>query len=102
MENQLKILLFGENYLFRTTIETGAAKKVADVLTTEIRNIEGENQDRKISTDREKITILLLAALNIAKENIELTEKNRICLDQISEKVDGIIRLFDTELQVSR
>jgi hypothetical protein len=97
LENQFSIQLFGETYLFQTTSELGKAEKVADILTKEVEKIE--SQKKGIINEKERLTILIIAAMNIVKTNIELIEKNDDDLKKLTLKADNIIRLLSLEFQ---
>jgi cell division protein ZapA (FtsZ GTPase activity inhibitor) len=87
------IELFGQPYTFKAESEVKEAKEVAEILVKEVDKIQ--NQQTNQSSTMSNLTILLLAALNIANENVELKKKRSKLLDEISERSTGLIRRLD-------
>jgi cell division protein ZapA (FtsZ GTPase activity inhibitor) len=67
------IELFGQPYTFKAESEVKEAKEVAETLVKEVDKIQ--NQQTNQSSTMSNLTILHLAALNIANENGELKKK---------------------------
>jgi len=65
----------------------------ADYLVEEVARIE--TQHSKISSNVTKLTTLILAALNIANENIELKKNHSDLLKDISKRSKNLIRALD-------
>lgn len=94
MEQLVKIELFGQRYTFKTESEVIQAKEVADFLVDEVAKIESRE-----SGGSNKLTILILAALNIAKENIELKRNQSNFLQIISKKSAALLRILNDNVQ---
>ena len=93
MEQLVTIELFGQPYTFKTESDANKAKEVADYLVKEVTRIE--TQHSKISSDVTKLTTLILAALNIANENIELKKNHSDLLKNISIRSTNLIRALE-------
>jgi cell division protein ZapA (FtsZ GTPase activity inhibitor) len=93
LEQLVTIELFGQPYTFKT--ESGAvnAKEVADYLLEEVTKVEDQQSSQ--SSNITKIATLILAALNIANDNIELKKNHSDLLRDISERSAKIIRSLD-------
>jgi cell division protein ZapA (FtsZ GTPase activity inhibitor) len=86
------IELFGHPYTFRAESESIRAKEVADFLLQEVHKVQDQYPDRSSSS---KMAIVILAALNIANENIELRKKHGAILDSISTKSEALLSKLD-------
>lgn len=93
MEQLVTIELFGQPYTFRTESDVTNPKEVADYLVKEITRIETQHSNK--SPNVTKFTTLMLAALNIANENIELKIKHLDLLRDISKRSANLIRALD-------
>ena len=87
------IELFGQPYSFKAESEVKEAKEVAEILVKEVDKIQNQQTDQ--SSTMSNLTILILAALNIANENMELKRNRSGLLDEISERSTGLIRRLD-------
>lgn len=93
MEQLLTIELFGQPYTFKTDSDLTKAKEVADILMREVRRVEA--QQRESSTGITKNAMLILAALNIAAENIELRKKQTNLMESVSHRAETIMKLME-------
>lgn len=98
MEQLLTIELFGQPYTFRTDSDLRKAKEVADILIREVNRVEA--QQKKAGAAITKNAMLILAALNIAAENIELNKKQTDFIENVSQRADTIMKLME-ERQLS-
>ena len=98
MEQLVTIELFGQPYTFKTETDVNKAKEVADYLVKEVTRID--NQHSKISSDVTKLTTLILAALNIANENIELKKNHSDLMKDISRRSINLIRALDAAVNI--
>ena len=96
MEQLITIELFGQPYKFKSASDTGNAQEVADVLVKEVSRIQ--DQQSKETPGITQIAILILAALNIANENIELKKSYSTLLETVSRRSETLKRLLDAEL----
>jgi len=93
LEQLVTIELFGQPYTFRTDSDVINTKEVADHLVNEINRIETQHSNKPPNVT--KFTTLMLAALNIATENIELKNKHLDLLRNISKRSASLIRALD-------
>lgn len=93
MERIITIDLFGESYRFETDSNPEKAKKIADFLLEEVTN--AENEAAKKMPEVAKITILIIAALNIANQNIELKTEHSDIIKRISDRSSELIEMMD-------
>jgi cell division protein ZapA (FtsZ GTPase activity inhibitor) len=98
LEQLVTIELFGQPYTFKTESDAVNPKEVADYLIKEIDKIEIENLSK--SPNVTKFTTLMLAALNIANENIELRNKHLDLLRNISKRSASLIHALDAAVNV--
>ena len=97
MEQLVTIELFGQQYTFKAGEEVSRAKEVADLLVEEVSRIE--IQQSGSSSSANKLTILIIAALNIANENIKLKRNYSHFLQNISNRSIGLIRILDENVR---
>ena len=96
MEQLVTIELFGQPYTFKTESDANNAKEVADYLVKEVTRIE--TQQSKISSNVTRLTTLILAALNIANENIELKKNHSDFLKDIYKRSKNLIHALDASV----
>lgn len=97
MEEIVTIELFGQPYTFKADAEVSQAQEVADHLVKEVARVEIQQAGPTSNTS--KLTILMLAALNIANENMELKRNYSQILRIISERAMNLIRTLDRSVQ---
>jgi cell division protein ZapA (FtsZ GTPase activity inhibitor) len=97
LEKTVTIELFGQPYTFKANSEVTKAKEVADFLVQEVTRVEDQQPDQ--SPNISKLTILMLAALNIANEHMELKRNHSKMLREIAERTTKLIRTLDTCVQ---
>jgi cell division protein ZapA (FtsZ GTPase activity inhibitor) len=96
VEQLITIELFGQPYKFKSAPETENAQEVADVLVREVGRIQ--DQQSKEAPGITQVAILILAALNIANENMELKKNYSTLQETVSRRSDTLKRLLDAEL----
>ncbi len=96
MEQLITIELFGQPYKFKSAPETENAQKVADVLVKEVGRIQDQQSEEAPGITQ--IAILILAALNIANENMDLKKNYSTLQETVSRRSDTLKRLLDAEL----
>ena len=96
VEQHVTINLFGQPYTFKAEGEDKDAQEVADTLVEEVAKVE--SQQAKESPGITQIAILLIAALNIVSENIELKKNHLEMLQDISERSANLIQQLDIGL----
>jgi cell division protein ZapA (FtsZ GTPase activity inhibitor) len=92
LDQLVTIELFGQPYTFKTESDITNAKEVADYLVKEVTKVETQHSTQSSVT---KFATLILAALNIANENIEQKRKYSDLLINISKKSANLIRELD-------
>ena len=97
MEETITIELFGQPHTFKANLEVAKVKEVADILVTEVARVE--NQQSGQSSNISKLAILMLAALNIANEHMELKRNYSKLLRDVTDRTTGLIRTLDNSVQ---
>ena len=96
MEQLVTIELFGQPYTFKAQSDVGNAKEVADHLVKEVTKIETQYSSK---SSVNKLATLILAALNIANENIKLKKSHSDLLIDISEKSANLMHMLDAAVK---
>jgi cell division protein ZapA (FtsZ GTPase activity inhibitor) len=96
LEQLITIELFGQPYTFKADTEVGKARWVADALVREVEKVEAQQTDRP--SNATKLTIMILAALNLASDNHEMKTKYSDLLENISERSSRLLQLLDSGL----
>lgn len=97
LEQLVKIELFGQPYTFKAESEVKHAEKVADYLVKEVAKVTAQQSGQ--SSNMNKLAIMILTALNIANENMELKREQSKFLDDISKRSENLIRTLDAVAQ---
>ena len=95
MEQIVTIELFGQPHTFKADSDVTKAKEVADLLVEAVARIESQQSDPLSNISRQKI--LILAALNIANEHMELKRNHSKLLHDVAQRTTNLIgRLNDS------
>lgn len=97
MEQLVKIELFGQPYTFKAESEVKNAEKVADYLVKEVSKVTA--QQSRQSSNINKLAVMILTALNIANENMELKREQSKFLRDITKRSANLIRNLDAIVQ---
>jgi len=97
LDKLVTIELFGQTHTFKAKSEVTKAKAVADLLVKEVSRIEDQQANQ--SSNMSKLTILMLAALNIANENMELKRNHSKLLDDVTDRTTNLIHTLDNSVQ---
>ena len=97
MEELVTIELFGKPYSFKAKSEVKKAKEVADFLASEVSRVESQQSGE--SSTASDLTTLMLAALNIAHQNLELENNYSELRQDIAERSAKLIRKIDEHVQ---
>ena len=97
MEQLVTIELFGKPYTFKAKSEVKKAKEVADFLSKEVSRVESQQSGE--SSTASDLTTLMLAALNIAHQNMELENTHSKFMQDITERSAELIRKIDECVQ---
>jgi cell division protein ZapA (FtsZ GTPase activity inhibitor) len=94
LEQLVTIELFGQPYTFKADAEVKAAQATAARLAQAVAKVQDQHTGK--SKHMTKLTILILAALNIANENAELQENHYKLLNELSKRTTDLVRRVDT------
>ena len=97
MEEIVTIELFGQTHTFKADPEVTKAKEVADLLVKEVTRLEEQQSNQ--SSNMSKMTILMLAALNIANEHMELKRNHSKLLHDVTDRTANLIHTLDNSVQ---
>lgn len=89
----MTIELFGQPFTFKTQSEIPWAKEVADYLVKEVNRVEGGQSGTMSNTN--KITVMISAALNIAKDCLEAKRDHQALVDELAKRSEGWISRLD-------
>jgi cell division protein ZapA (FtsZ GTPase activity inhibitor) len=95
LEQIVTIELFGQPHTFKADSDVTKAKEVADLLVEAVARVESQQNDPLSNISRQKI--LILAALNIANEHMELKRNHSKLLHDVAQRTTNLIgRLNDS------
>ena len=97
MEETVTIELFGQPHTFKANLEVAKVKEVADLLVREVARVENQQSDQ--TSNISKLAILMLAALNIANEHLELKNNYSKLLRDVTNRTSKLIRTLDNSVQ---
>jgi cell division protein ZapA (FtsZ GTPase activity inhibitor) len=97
LDEIVTIELFGQTHTFKANSEVTKAKEVADLLVKEVSRIEDQQANQ--SSNMSKLTILMIAALNIANENLELKRSHSKLLNDVTDRTVSLIHTLDNSVQ---
>ena len=97
MDEIVTIELFGQTHTFKANSEVTKAKEVADLLAKAVSRIEDQQANQ--SSNMSKLTILMLAALNIANENMEMKRNHSKLLHEVTDRTTNLIHTLDNRVQ---
>lgn len=96
----MNIQLFGESYKFKTNLEMVQAEKVVNLLTKEVLSVQDQYHDA--ISEKNKLVVLVVAALNLAKKNIELLNLNNEFRVKIDERSKELLQILDQCLSTEK
>ena len=97
MEKTVTIELFGQPHTFKANLEVTKVKEVADFLVREVARVE--NQQSGQTSNISKLAVLMLAALNIANEHMELKKNYAELLRDVTSRSEKLIQTLDSSVQ---
>jgi cell division protein ZapA (FtsZ GTPase activity inhibitor) len=97
LEEIVTIELFGQTHTFKADSEVIQAKEVADLLVNEVSRIEDQQSNQ--SSNMSKIAILMLAALNIANDHLELKRNHSKLIHDIANRTANLIHSLENRVQ---
>lgn len=92
----LTVKLFGQAYKFKFESTNIDPEAVLKVLLDEIGKIESEQQGKEVFSN--KIVLLIMAALNIALENVELQQFRDKIMCDIYSRSENLIKFLDEHI----
>jgi len=96
VEQLVTVELFGQPYKFKAQTENAKAQQVADLLVNEVARVQ--SKQAKETPGINHIAILIIAALNIASENLEIKKNYTELVRDISERSAFLIRQLDARI----
>jgi cell division protein ZapA (FtsZ GTPase activity inhibitor) len=96
LDEIIKIDLFGEEFRFKPDDQVKDPKKVAQYLTDYIQEAEGMVQNK--NSGRNRIAILLLAAMNLSKDFHELKLQQSELQKDVENNISSLINKIDKGL----
>lgn len=93
MEKIITINLLGEEFKFRANDGDVAPEMIADFLMKELKAVESGFPAHAKKTN--KLAMIVLAALNIARQNIELKNCQQQFLASVASRASRIEQLID-------
>jgi cell division protein ZapA (FtsZ GTPase activity inhibitor) len=97
LEEIVTIELFGQPHTFKADSDVTKAREVADILVKEVARVESQQIDPSSNISRQQI--LILAALNIANENVELKKNHSKLLQDVAQRTMKLIGTLDDSVQ---
>lgn len=97
MEQLVTIELFGRPFTFKAESEVKHLKEVADFLVQEVSRVEKLQSSQSKSTS--KLAIMILTALNLSNDNMEMKKSHSDVLKDISERTTELIHRLDSVVQ---
>jgi hypothetical protein len=92
LEDYITFSLYGQTYNFKFESDTLSGAEVADILLSEINNVESQSKN---SVQTNKFIVLILAALNITLEKIEMKNNYLKKIDKFCYRSDKLIQKLD-------
>ena len=97
MNEIIKIDLFGEEFRFKPDDQVENPEKVAKYLKDYIK--QAENMFQNKTSGKNKIAILLLAAMNVSKDFYELKVQHADLEKEIDNKLSFLIKKIDKGIE---
>jgi cell division protein ZapA (FtsZ GTPase activity inhibitor) len=95
LEHLVTIELFGQPYTFKSDTDVAKANEAAELLLNEVQKVQAQQSGP--STYMPKLTIMILAALNIANSIMQLKTTGEF-VDLTAERLATLNRRLDESL----
>ena len=92
MEQVIKIELLGETFKFKSEETRSNLKEILSYLLKELRKVEGQFPAHAVKTN--KSAILVMTALNISKQYVELENNHSDFINSVSSRMKKIDDMF--------
>jgi cell division protein ZapA (FtsZ GTPase activity inhibitor) len=96
----ITIELFGQPYTFKADTEADTAREIAELLSQEVAKVQ-EKEGGKASYIP-KLTIMILAALNIAHHAVQLKKDHGEFANRINEHCERLVSMLDEGFDANR
>jgi cell division protein ZapA (FtsZ GTPase activity inhibitor) len=96
LEHLVNIELFGQAYTFKSDAEASTAKQVADLLVQEVEQVQRHSDP---TSNIPKLTLLILAALNLSNRMVQMQCEFGECIAKVAERSDRLNRMLDEGLR---
>ena len=97
MDQFVTIELFGQPYTFKADTEAAKAREVADLLVGEVNKVHDQQSGQIPHIP--KLTILIIAALNMAHQILQLEKDTGEIIGPISDRCEALNRMLDEGLK---
>ena len=97
MDEIVKIDLFGEEFRFKPDSQVKDPDKVAQYLKDYIKEAEGLFQNK--TSGRNRIAILLLAAMNLSKDFYELKQQHSELERDVERRISSLMYKVDKGIE---
>jgi cell division protein ZapA (FtsZ GTPase activity inhibitor) len=97
LDEIIKIDLFGEEFRFKPDGQVKDPDKVAQYLKDYIKEAEGLFRNK--TTGRNRIAILLLAAMNLSKDFCELKQQHSELERDVEKRISSLITKIDKGIE---
>ncbi len=97
MDEIVVIDLFGEEFRFKPDNQVENPEQVAQYLKNYIKDAEGLFGNK--TTGKNKIAILLLAAMNLSKDFHELKMQHSVLEKEIDKRISSLIKKIDKGIE---
>jgi cell division protein ZapA (FtsZ GTPase activity inhibitor) len=91
----LTIELLGQSYTFKADEDFEKAKQVAEFLVDEVQRVEALHKSEGSRLNR--MAVVILAALNIVNENVELKRKQACFYRTVNARVNELIKRLNDQ-----
>ncbi|MBT4365693.1 MAG: cell division protein ZapA [Desulfobacterales bacterium] len=95
MEEIVTIELLGQQFSFKTDEDVSDVNEIRDLLINEVNAIEKSQPEESLT--KSKVTIMTIAALNIANEYVKMKGNYTDLQKKISKRSSSIIKKLDVD-----
>jgi cell division protein ZapA (FtsZ GTPase activity inhibitor) len=95
VEQVIKIELLGETFKFKSEQNRKNLKEILSYMMDELHKVEEQFPPYALKTN--KLAILVMTALNISKQYVELTNNHSEFLDAVSSRASKLDQMIDIQ-----
>jgi cell division protein ZapA (FtsZ GTPase activity inhibitor) len=95
VEQVIKIELLGETFKFKSDQNRKNLKEILSYMIEELRKVEEQFPAHAMQTN--KLAILVMTALNISKQYVELTNNHSELLESVSLRASKLDDMIDSK-----